>query len=387
MNIYSIGQIQPGSVNQGETKGSHNDEKDFLSMLQEKKDKHQSQLPKFEKSKEEGDNKGIQEQVIQFIVGMQGMQGLHQVQTDTLEEPLGDLGQIEIMDVQLDSFLGDREVIPKQPVLQEEGVALEELTLGGHEPPRMDTQKRYQEYMPKEQLEDITVTMTEGKKETGDIQHKESIDSHQVMKPFGEVTEEKGQKKIVKEEDEINPTQKSTEKEVTIDSLETPQTTTHEQGKTNENKPQVYTLKVDTPEELPEKIGNLLNQKIANNQKIIEVHLQPKELGKITLKAVFENNQTSIEILCSNSKTLELLAGNSKGIEHIMEQNLGRTTVVLVENDNTDYLQQEHQQQGRDNQSKEQENQKDSFNQNGDGSWKEEDFLQQLRLGIAKISR
>lgn len=111
-----------------------------------------------------------------------------------------------------------------------------------------------------------------------------------------------------------------------------------------------------------------------------EVELSPKNLGKITIKVLFEDGHATVSMLCSNSKTLSLLNENASNIGAIIQNNTGSQTTVNIQEDKSLYEQQKQNSQGGNQQQQNQENQKNNRNQNS------EDFIQQLRLGIVNIN-
>lgn len=137
------------------------------------------------------------------------------------------------------------------------------------------------------------------------------------------------------------------------------------------------------PEEVNQKLSDSMVQKILNGAKEFELQLEPANLGKLTIKVVYEAGKTAVSIVCSNPKSLEALAQQSKEIGMMMEEKLGEPTVVVIEDKGTpDYLEQERQNQQ--NQSREQQEERSSKNQQTQPEERTGlNFLQQLRLGLA----
>ena len=107
-------------------------------------------------------------------------------------------------------------------------------------------------------------------------------------------------------------------------------------------KPGEVMVSVKTPEELPQKILDTLNDKLALKQKEFEIQIEPYNLGKIAIKVAYEQNSTTISIVCSNTKTMDILAQSAKNIGSIIETNMGSPTIIFVEKNETHYLNQDH---------------------------------------------
>lgn len=134
------------------------------------------------------------------------------------------------------------------------------------------------------------------------------------------------------------------------------------------------------PVEMNQKLSEAMVKKILKDTNEFELQLEPANLGKLTIKVVYEAGKTAISIACTNPKSLEALAQQSKEIASIMEQKLGEPTVVIVDNkENMDYLQQERQHQNQKNQQQENNAQNHQTKQDEKNS---ANFLQQLRLGL-----
>ncbi len=141
----------------------------------------------------------------------------------------------------------------------------------------------------------------------------------------------------------------------------------------------VTTVHVEQPEELPEKVTDQLLSKLAEGINEFEIHIEPANLGKLAIKVLYEGNQATISIICSEKRAWEALGQNAKEIGNIIDRNLGEETTIIVEKQEPDYLNQtrdENEQAGQEQQ-KQKENGK---NQDGEDA---EQFLQKLRLGLA----
>lgn len=141
----------------------------------------------------------------------------------------------------------------------------------------------------------------------------------------------------------------------------------------------VTTVHVEQPEELPEQVTNQLLSKVVEGVKEFEIHIEPANLGKLAIKVLYEGSQATISIVCSEKRALDVLGQNAREIGNIIERNLGEETTIIVEKQETDYLNQtrdENEQAG-------QEQQKQEENGKNQDSEDAGDFLQKLRLGLA----
>lgn len=128
-----------------------------------------------------------------------------------------------------------------------------------------------------------------------------------------------------------------------------------------------------TIEELPQRILSGIRE----NRAEFEIQIEPEALGKLTIKASYQEGKAVISILCSNTKTAEILSAHARDLGAIMEANLGHPTEIMIdrsaqENQGQDYPDghaggrgQREEESGRRQQKKE-----------------SESFLQQLRLGL-----
>lgn len=136
---------------------------------------------------------------------------------------------------------------------------------------------------------------------------------------------------------------------------------------------------VEQPEELPEKVTDTLLAKLAEGVKEFEIHIEPVNLGKIAVKVLYEGNQATISIVCSEKRAMDALSQNAREIGSIIDRNLGGETTIIVEKQETDYLNQtrdENEQAGQN--AKQQKEEKDQNKDSEDA----EQFLQKLRLGL-----
>lgn len=140
----------------------------------------------------------------------------------------------------------------------------------------------------------------------------------------------------------------------------------------------VPTIHVQTarPQELMDQLMDQLKGKISLRDQAFEIQLQPENLGRLAIKVAYTAEKVSISIVCSNERTMELLSSGAKNIAQIMEENLGTPTTVMVDQNESDYLEQYNDQEDpRRQQDQERPKQKDDKDEH-------QDFLQQLRLGL-----
>lgn len=142
-------------------------------------------------------------------------------------------------------------------------------------------------------------------------------------------------------------------------------------------------MHVNQPEEIPQKLTEELLVKTANGVSEFEIEIEPANLGKIAIKVLYEGGQTMVSILCSEKKTLEMIGQNAREIGVVMEQNLGSTTTVIVEKEETDYLHQGENENDHSGREAEQDRQREENEKEKARADSAEQFLQKLRLGLA----
>lgn len=136
---------------------------------------------------------------------------------------------------------------------------------------------------------------------------------------------------------------------------------------------------------LMRQVSDYLNQNVLKGTKELELQLNPKELGKLSIRIASEDGKTQVTILCSNSKTLKALSESAGEIGRIMENNLGTPTNIV-----TEYK--EEAGQGYSNESQDNNSNQDWNGGSGDGTGSNRhsekrnqdrgSFIQQLRLGL-----
>lgn len=135
------------------------------------------------------------------------------------------------------------------------------------------------------------------------------------------------------------------------------------------------TVKAENQEDLEAKLSEQLLRQIQAGRKELEVQLEPVNLGKIRIKVSYEDNQVSVSVLCTESKTLKALSQSAGDLGSILESNLERPVQILVDKQESDYLNnQQQQQEGRQQEGRQQQQSRDGEDNS--------DFLQKLRLGI-----
>lgn len=115
----------------------------------------------------------------------------------------------------------------------------------------------------------------------------------------------------------------------------------------------------------------------------IEIQLMPKDLGKVTIKLIFEGNSTLVQMTAQNAKAQNILNLNADSIKQIVETNTNTNVVVKVDDENK--LNQQNQPfDGRgERQQKEKEEKRDNETLDPDSQIA---FVNQLRLGLIEKS-
>lgn len=148
-----------------------------------------------------------------------------------------------------------------------------------------------------------------------------------------------------------------------------------QQGQT-EAVPTVH-IQAASPQELMDNLMDQLKVRASMREQEFEIQLHPENLGKLAIKVAYTAEKVSISIVCSNERTMELLSSGAKNIAQIMEENLGAPTMVMVDQEESDYLEQYNNQENSRQQQQDQEKEKKKTAQD-----EHQDFLQQLRLGL-----
>lgn len=147
-----------------------------------------------------------------------------------------------------------------------------------------------------------------------------------------------------------------------------------------EMRPQeVTTVHVVQPEELPEKLTDQIMGKMAEGAQSFEIEIEPENLGKISVKILYEDGQATVSIFCTEKKALDVLGNHAREIGGIIDRNLGGETKIYVEKQEPDYLNQNRDENQQGKQSEQEQQKESSKKQDAEDS---EQFLQKLRLGL-----
>lgn len=180
----------------------------------------------------------------------------------------------------------------------------------------------------------------------------------------------------VKEDGEVQTGNYAAEQAAAV-SAETPETVQVEEKEFhNEN---ISTVHAEQPEELPEKVTDQLLARLVEGVKEFEIHIEPANLGKIAVKILYEGSQAHVSIICSEKRAMDVLGQNAREIGNVLSKNFGGETTIIVEKQETDYLNQTRDENEHANQ-EQQKPKENNKNQDGEDA---EQFLQKLRLGLA----
>ncbi|MDD3142303.1 MAG: hypothetical protein PHX08_25525, partial [Lachnospiraceae bacterium] len=131
-----------------------------------------------------------------------------------------------------------------------------------------------------------------------DIATKKIVSLDQVQ--VENVASKEASKDTGDETKELHITQNSEQEVMNINSAENLAGSLQKTTEVNTiQKPGEVMVSVKTPEELPQKILDTLNDKLALKQKEFEIQIEPYNLGKIAIKVAYEQNSTTISIVCS----------------------------------------------------------------------------------------
>lgn len=212
---------------------------------------------------------------------------------------------------------------------------------------------------------------------TADIQPAEHTDLSETKQETSDLASQlKDRGKMLQPEEELKVQPENTMAEAGVPVMAEAPRTERAEVPVYEN---VTTVHVEQPEELPQKVTDQLLSKLAEGATEFEIHIEPANLGKLAIKVLYEGGQATISIICSEKKAWEALGQNAREIGNIIDRNLGEETTIIVEKQETDYLNQtkDENEQAGEEQRKQKENGK---NQDSEDAG---DFLQKLRLGLA----
>lgn len=137
-------------------------------------------------------------------------------------------------------------------------------------------------------------------------------------------------------------------------------------------------VQVSSMEEIPQKLMDQIEVKTAQGQKEFEVQLEPQNLGKIVIKVSQGIQGTTVSLMCTEQKTLQMLSEKAGDMGTILETNLGEPTAIFVDKQETSYLNQEREGNGR--QERNQEEEHPAKHQDDDDI--PVDFAQRFRLQV-----
>ncbi len=131
---------------------------------------------------------------------------------------------------------------------------------------------------------------------------------------------------------------------------------------------------------LPQDLGRTLADRLPGTGRELVVELEPANLGKLTIKMVYEAGKAAVSIIATNPKTLEILNQKAAEIAGILEEKTGQETIIY-----TEAPQQESQEENPDQNHGRRGEGQDQEERHGAGEEKRHDaesFAQQLRLGL-----
>ena len=130
-------------------------------------------------------------------------------------------------------------------------------------------------------------------------------------------------------------------------------------------------------ESFAQNVADKIMEKAAEGRQQFEIHLMPKDLGKIIIKLMIQGGRAEIIMQCANPKTQQLVLANAETIRNIVETGTGmQASLTAAEEEETlayNAFDEKEEDGGQDGQEDERLEQADA-----DG----ETFLHQLRLGL-----
>ena len=110
------------------------------------------------------------------------------------------------------------------------------------------------------------------------------------------------------------------------------------------------------------------------------MELEPANLGKLTIKMVYEAGRAAVSIIATNPKTLEILNQKAAEIANILEEKTGQETIIYTQEAQRESQGEnpEENQGGRRQQQGQEEKRQAREDSNSDA----QSFAQQLRLGL-----
>ncbi|HIZ81212.1 MAG TPA: hypothetical protein H9722_03855 [Candidatus Mediterraneibacter pullistercoris] len=142
--------------------------------------------------------------------------------------------------------------------------------------------------------------------------------------------------------------------------------------------PTVYVAEDMSAQSIRE-LGELAEQAIQSSPKELEVQLEPVDLGKIIIRAEYEDGKALVSITCTTEKALEALSRHAGDIGAILKERTGEPTQVVVDNSPEAHVDQD----GRNGDTSGREQQEQQGQSKRDSSQtRRTDFLEQIRLGL-----
>lgn len=133
---------------------------------------------------------------------------------------------------------------------------------------------------------------------------------------------------------------------------------------------------------LPANVAEKIVVKTAEGKQEFDIQLTPRELGKISIKMIFEGGKALILMHCSNPQTQQLLSANAEQIRSIVESGTGMHTEVSVKEDAFQNMADQTPDQRGENQARDE--QEDRLTEKRAGEADTSAFLQRFRLGLAE---
>ncbi len=130
---------------------------------------------------------------------------------------------------------------------------------------------------------------------------------------------------------------------------------------------------------LPQDLGRTLAARLPGGGRELVMELEPANLGKLTIKMVYEAGRAAVSIIATNPKTLEILNQKAAEIANILEEKTGQETIIY-----TQEAQRESQEENpEENQGgRQQQGQEEKRQAREDSHSDAQSFAQQLRLGL-----
>lgn len=131
---------------------------------------------------------------------------------------------------------------------------------------------------------------------------------------------------------------------------------------------------------LPQDLGRALADRLPGTGRELVVELEPANLGKLTIKMVYEAGRAAVSIIANNPKTMELLSQKAGEIASILEEKTGQETIIYTQAPQEENPE-ENPDQNRGGQGGRQEH-NERHPSREEGRHEAESFAQQLRLGL-----